>query len=141
MGTFLKHGPEKMTILIVEDDENTAKIMAQALNYEGYSIIICEDGKAALQTIRREKIDIIVSDLNLPYMDGFELHTMVKKEFPDKTFIVYTSSNSPQLAEIATDLGITDFFTSATKHLKEIRERISRAVKDNNDITKQILDS
>ncbi len=60
-------------ILIVEDDEHIAKMIAAALNIGGYQSFICDDGAQAIQRIQSEPFDLILLDVMLPGMDGFTI--------------------------------------------------------------------
>ncbi len=60
-------------ILIVEDDEHIAKMIAAALNIGGYQSFICDDGAEAIQRIQSESFDLILLDVMLPGMDGFTI--------------------------------------------------------------------
>lgn len=61
-----------ITILIVEDDENT-RLLTEAHLKKKYKVITCENGEEALDIIYNQNIDIIVADLMMPKMDGYEL--------------------------------------------------------------------
>lgn len=60
-------------ILIVEDDENIAKMIAATVSVAGYQYHVCADGKEAVDTILESNYDLILLDIMLPSMDGFEV--------------------------------------------------------------------
>ena len=62
--------PEDLTILVVEDYEDTSLAMRLALEHKGYHIIEASDGAQAVEVAAREHPDIILMDLNLPVLDG-----------------------------------------------------------------------
>jgi len=60
-------------ILVVEDDKNLRRLMATYLEREGYDVYHAEDGEAALRIMETTHIDLIISDIMMPNMDGYEL--------------------------------------------------------------------
>lgn len=69
-------------ILIVDDESSIRTSMSHALTEIGYSTRSAEDGFSALHEIRRQIPDILVSDLNMPGMSGFELLSVIRRRFP-----------------------------------------------------------
>ena len=72
----------KTSILIVEDDESVRTSLAEVFKYLGYRTRCAPDGLAALIEIRQEVPDILLSDLNMPAMSGFELLSIIHRRFP-----------------------------------------------------------
>ncbi len=69
-------------ILVVEDETSVRTSMSLVLAEVGYIVRNAEDGFSALCEIRRETPDIVLSDLNMPGMSGFELLSVVRQRFP-----------------------------------------------------------
>jgi CheY-like chemotaxis protein len=67
-------------ILIVEDDEDTAAVLAEFLQLKGHSVRAVHDGASALETIRNEPIEIVLLDLGLPKMNGYEVARAIRRE-------------------------------------------------------------
>lgn len=74
------HSAPDTEILIVEDSETQADQLAYLLSTHGYRVRIAKDGKAALEQVRAKKPTLIVSDIAMPEMDGFELCRQLKKD-------------------------------------------------------------
>ena len=72
----------KASILIVEDDESVRPFLAQVFTHLGYRTRSATDGLSALIQIRQEVPDILLSDLNMPAMSGFELLSIIHRRFP-----------------------------------------------------------
>jgi CheY-like chemotaxis protein len=72
----------KPTLLIVDDEESIRTSLSQVFTEFGHSVRAAADGFAALTEIRREVPDILISDLNMPRMSGFELLSVVRRRFP-----------------------------------------------------------
>jgi CheY-like chemotaxis protein len=74
--------PEKVSLLIVEDDVSICQSLSFLLAESGYSVRSAADGFSALVELRSGIPDIIISDLNMPGMSGFELLSVVRRRFP-----------------------------------------------------------
>jgi CheY-like chemotaxis protein len=80
----------KSTLLIVEDEPTTRTLLTEIFAGKGYPVRAAADGFAALEEIRRETPDILLSDLNMPRMSGFELLSVVRRKLPG-IFVIATS--------------------------------------------------
>ena len=69
-------------LLIVDDEPSIRTTMSYVLNEIGYRVRTAEDGYSALHELRQEVPDIVISDLNMPGMSGFELLSVVRRRFP-----------------------------------------------------------
>ena len=72
----------KVRLLIVDDEPSIRMLMTHLFTELGYSVRSAEDGFSALRHIRSELPEIILSDLNMPGMSGFELLSVVRRQFP-----------------------------------------------------------
>ena len=72
----------KERLLIVEDEPSIRESLSSALTEIGYPVRTAEDGFSALLEIRKQIPDMILSDLNMPGMSGFELLSVVRRRFP-----------------------------------------------------------
>jgi len=87
---------KKKTILLAEDSMSTAMLEKNILESVGYSVVIARDGREALERAAHEKFDLIISDILMPRMDGFELTTRLKKDkfYKDIPIIIVTTRES-----------------------------------------------
>src|SRR5438309_10310788 len=69
-------------ILIVEDDANLRELGKLLLSAQGYEVLCAEDGFEGLAALKRSLPDIIISDLRMPNMNGFEFLSVVRRRFP-----------------------------------------------------------
>ena len=69
-------------LLVVDDEPQTRSLMSQIFLRKGHAVRVAEDGFSALDEIRRDVPDVILSDLNMPGMSGFELLSVVRRRFP-----------------------------------------------------------
>jgi CheY-like chemotaxis protein len=74
--------PTKCQILLVDDDQSVRETVAMSLKAAGYDVIAEEDGFSALSQLKKKLPDIILSDLDMPGMSGFELLSVVRRRFP-----------------------------------------------------------
>lgn len=81
------------TILVAEDSESVRKFISLALKLQGYKVITAIDGMEALEKLPMQKIDLLVTDLNMPNIDGFRLIKEVRiiPEYKDLPIIILSS--------------------------------------------------
>jgi len=86
-GEFIQR--EKAKILVVDDDYLLRSFMETALFVSGYDCICAEDGLAALNLLEKNNIDMVISDIEMPRLNGLELLSQIKKQFPTtKTLLI-----------------------------------------------------
>lgn len=116
-------------ILIVEDDRNLLDTLKYNLRKEGYDVIAAKDGVEALDAARREKPDLIILDIMLPKMSGFEVCRILRK---DTTIpIVMLTAKSDETDKIVgLEIGADDYMTkpfSLRELLARVRATLRRA--------------
>ena len=67
-------------ILVAEDEDGVRRIFQLFLEKKGYSVMAAEDGKAAYEIYKKEKPDLLVSDINMPNMNGFQLLAKIREK-------------------------------------------------------------
>lgn len=87
------HG-DRRTVLVVEDDDNTARATAYHLAKAGYAVTISKDGLAALTRLKAWRPDALVLDLMLPHVDGLSIIEDVRRWAPDLPIVVMTARQS-----------------------------------------------
>ncbi len=119
------------TILLVEDEPTLQKTLSTALIQEGYDVKNALDGEAGFNMAKELKPNLILLDLILPKMDGFEVLTAIKKEplTKDVPVIVLTNLESTQDIERALSLGATTYLVKANYDLKDVIARVREAIK------------
>ena len=100
---------EKKLILIVEDDPNVGESIRLLLKKKGYALRLASNGKEALHLFRREMVDLVITDLVMPKMDGIELLEAVKALKPETEVIVISAQGTIEKAVQAMKLGAFDF--------------------------------
>jgi DNA-binding response OmpR family regulator len=118
-------------ILIVEDDRFLRELIARKLRNEGYEVLEAVDGEEGLKRIKEEKPDLVLLDLILPGIDGFEVLAKAKED-PDTAQIpVIILSNLGQREEIerGLKLGAIDYLIKAHFTPGEIIEKIKNILR------------
>lgn len=100
---------EKRTILIVEDDPTVGESLRLLLAKRGHTLYLASNGKEALQRLRQETIDLVITDLVMPKMDGIALLEAVKEARPEVEVIVISAQGTIEKAVQAMKLGAFDF--------------------------------
>lgn len=84
----------KASLLVVDDEPSIRMSLSQVLAAEGYSVRCAAEGLSALAEIRREIPKMLISDLNMPGMSGFELLSVVRRQFPEIQVIAMSGAYS-----------------------------------------------
>jgi two-component system NtrC family response regulator len=101
----------KTNILVVEDEELMRSILRQLLEDEGYSVCTASSAEAALEIYGEVEIDVTLTDIKMPGMDGLELLTRIKAVDEDALVIVMTAYSSVDSAIAALRRGVYDYVT------------------------------
>lgn len=109
---FLKMGQTAIkTILVVDDDEDVRESITYALNEEGYNAIPAADEEHALDCLNEEQIDLMITALKVPTIDGMKLLGIAQERYPKVDVIMMASSTSVEMAVEAIKAGAHDFHT------------------------------
>jgi DNA-binding NtrC family response regulator len=100
---------DKQVILVVEDDPTVGESIRHLLKKRGYSIHLASNGKEGFQLFRQGPVDLVITDLVMPKMDGIELLEAVKKLSPETEVIVISAQGTIEKAVQAMKLGAFDF--------------------------------
>ncbi len=98
-------------ILIVEDDAENRGAIVHILRGAGYRILETDNGENAIELVSKQDVDVVISDLRLPAMDGIELLKRAKAAKPDTEVILVTGYGSVEIAVEALKEGAYDFLT------------------------------
>jgi len=98
-------------ILVIDDEPPIRKLLRMGLSSQGYHILEAPDGRAALELLGREKLDLVILDLGLPDMKGHELLRIIR-ERDENIPVVVLSSRGDEAGKVeAFDLGADDYVT------------------------------
>jgi len=114
-------------ILVVDDDLLLRDFLSETLNRSGYQVNLASTGEEALENIRKEDYDIILSDVRMPNMDGMELLKTTRNFLPDAKVVMMTAYGTVQNAVEAMKLGAYDYVMKPFS-IDEIKLVLKRAL-------------
>ena len=120
--------PEKKQVLIVDDEPNLRKILAAQLSRDGYDVLLAEDGEEGLATLREHHIDLVITDLRMPKVDGMTLLREALREDPDLPVVMITAHGTVDTAVEALKTGAFDYLTKPFDK-DEVRQIVGKALK------------
>lgn len=98
-----------VSILVVEDNKNLRMLMSDRLEMEGYTIFQAENGEKALEVLGEDKIDLMISDIMMPSMDGYELIDTLRQAKFNMPILIVTAKERFEDKEMGFRLGTDDY--------------------------------
>jgi len=111
-------------ILVVEDDDNLLLMISDALKISGYQVLTASNGFEASQSLRDGHFDLVVTDINMPKMDGYQLLESMRKRGDDTPAIFLTARNDKPDVNRGLKVGADDYITKPFG-LEELTLRIA----------------
>lgn len=100
---------KRRRILVCDDDREVREIISELLSDEGYTVFAAQDGKQALEILSRDTVDVIVTDLKMPEMDGIEFVTRVRTFNPYLPIVFVSGFSSREHLKTFLSLGVNRF--------------------------------
>ncbi|HEY0089155.1 MAG TPA: response regulator [Candidatus Lokiarchaeia archaeon] len=118
------------TILFIEDESSLQKTFSDFLRSEGYEIISALDGEAGLRLAKTKNLDLILLDLILPKVHGFEVLKELKTDPKTKEIPIIVLTNLEGIGDVekALELGATTYLVKAQYTLEEVVEKIKKII-------------
>ncbi|MCL2096818.1 MAG: response regulator transcription factor [Oscillospiraceae bacterium] len=98
-----------VNIMVVEDDPNTRKLMRAILSQNGYEVILAENGEHALEFLDKKHIDLIVLDIMMPRMDGYEFTEILRENNCNLPILMLTAKETPHDKKKGFIIGTDDY--------------------------------
>ena len=119
-------------ILFIEDESALQKTFGEVLKQEGYEMIPALDGEIGLRLAKSEKPDLILLDLILPRINGFEVLKQLKIDEETKSIPIIILTNLEKAEDIqkALELGAATYLVKANYTLAEVVEKVKKAFKE-----------
>ena len=114
-------------ILVADDERGMRELLAIILKSEGHTVTVAERGDQALELVRREPFDLVLTDLRMPKVDGLEILKAVKDSAPETVVIMISAFSSTESAVEALKLGAYDYITKPFK-VDEVKVIIKNAL-------------
>jgi two-component system, chemotaxis family, chemotaxis protein CheY len=117
------------TILAVDDSATVRKFVTVALSMQGFAVVTACDGMDALEKLPNQQVDLVITDLNMPNMDGFELIKALRENptYKDLPVIILTSLSDDDSKERGTGLGVNSYVVKPFS-LEKIQYEVSKYV-------------
>jgi DNA-binding response OmpR family regulator len=113
-----------INILVIEDDEKLNYIVCSFLNNKGYREIRCKNGSEAFDRILEEPVNLIISDIMMPEMDGFELAAEIRRQDKSIPILFMTARDDMSAKQKGYSLGIDDYMVKPIE-MDELLLRVS----------------
>ena len=115
------------TILIVDDERNYLLVLEALLSEEGYQVITAEGARAGLELLQENDLDVVITDMKMPGMDGMEFMEHIRQRQPDLPIIIMTAFGSVEKAVEAMRKGAFDYILKPFKN-EELKLTIAKAI-------------
>ena len=115
-------------VLLVEDEESLAAGLEYNLTEEGYLVKWAKDGREAVKFLEQEKFDLIVLDIMLPYVNGFEIAEIIRSTDPQMPILMLTARTESKDRVKGLEVGADDYMTKPF-HLQELLLRVEGMLK------------
>jgi len=116
-------------ILLVDDTENIRTLLTELLDTMGYRVLEAKDGEEAMKLVEIGPIDLVMTDLKMPKMDGIELTRAVRRIEPHLPIIVYSAYRFIDTASVALKAGANEYITKPFLQTK-IKQVVERLLKE-----------
>lgn len=123
---------DKKSILLVDDDPLISRTYEKQITKAGAHVVLASDGLEGLENLKKEKVDLILLDLMMPQMNGYEMLKLVKEdpEIKNIPVVVLTNLNDrPEEIEKIKKLGIKEYLVKSDLSLGKLVEIISHHIK------------
>jgi DNA-binding response OmpR family regulator len=120
-----------MKVLIVDDEEMAIKLVEHQMKLDGFEVITSTDGREAMDLIKSQEPDLVISDIMMPFMSGLELLEMIKAEQKKIPVILVSALDDVEVIQTAIGMGADDFVIKPVK-MDELSLRIKRVLANHN---------
>lgn len=117
-------------ILVVDDEKNARMALSKILSHDGYEVSSAENGVEALNFLRNKEVELIITDLNMPEMNGLAFLRELNRNHPDSNVIMITAYGEVESYLEAISLGAFEFINKPLKYddLKKVINKIFQKV-------------
>ena len=115
---------ERQRILIVDDEEAIRQMLREYFESEGFEVLEAADGTTAIEIARRERFEVVLTDLKMPDVDGLKVVDEIGRIRPDAVALIFTGYPSAETAARAVGLGCRGYITKPI-NLRHLRYLIS----------------
>ena len=120
--------PEKKQILVVDDEANLRRVLSAQLGRDGYEVHTAEDGEVGLAFLKEHHIDLVITDLRMPKVDGMDLLRAALRDDPSRPVVMITAHGTVDNAVEALKTGAFDYITKPFDQ-NEVRVIVKKALR------------
>lgn len=119
---------QKKKILVVDDSKELSGIMSDMLEFKGYETLVANNGKDAIVTALKEHPDLILLDLRMPDLDGYQVVRKLRKDVWGKTVKILILTAAGEVSDIPPDLGIepSDYLLKALWGIENVGTKVKQ---------------
>jgi two-component system OmpR family response regulator len=126
----------KLQVVVVDDEPSIAELVATVLRYEGFEVRVADNGRAALKAVREQEPDLVILDIMLPDLDGFEVHKRLAADGFSIPVLYLTARDSTQDKVRGLTAGADDYVTkpfSLEELVARVRAVLRRATRNTSE--------
>jgi signal transduction histidine kinase len=120
---------EKERILVVDDEETIREMVSKIINLIGHEVVTTGNGREALEILRSQPFSIMITDVKMPEMDGFELTKVVRDQFPGTPIICMTAHGTSYNYTDVVGVGATDYISKPFT-IDEMKAKLNRVIRE-----------
>jgi DNA-binding NtrC family response regulator len=126
-GYFLESIVQTASILVVDDEENAREGLSKILSKEGYRVETAANGKEAIDSLKRQRYDLVITDMRMPLMDGFEVLREIKKMDENIGVIMITAYGEVESYLEAMNMGAFEYINKPVR-VNELKRVITKVL-------------
>lgn len=126
-------GEQAKRILVVDDEENTRLGLSKLLSQEGFVVDLAANGTEALDLLRRQRVNLVISDINMPDMNGLAFLREISRRFPSTNVIMITAYGGVESYLEAMNLGALEYLHKPVR-LDELRSVMKKVFSGSNAV-------
>jgi DNA-binding NtrC family response regulator len=126
-GYVLESIGQTASILVVDDEENAREGLSKILSKEGYKVETAANGKEAIDSLKRQRYDLVITDMRMPLMDGFEVLREIKKMDENIGVIMITAYGEVESYLEAMNMGAFEYINKPVR-VNELKRVIAKVL-------------
>ena len=119
----------KERILVVDDEETVREMVSKIITLIGHEVVTTGNGREALEILRSQTFSILITDVKMPEMDGFELTKVVRDQFPGTPIICMTAHGTSYNYTDVVGVGATDYISKPFT-IDEMKAKLNRVIRE-----------
>jgi two-component system response regulator PilR (NtrC family) len=119
-------------VLVVDDERSMRELLSIVLKRDGHEVLVAEDGARAVELLKKQRVDILITDIRMPQMSGVDVLREAKQIDPEIISIVMTAFASTDTAVEALRLGAADYVHKSPSAANELRLRVRKELERKN---------